>query len=515
MSENTGLIVQETPSAIDEIEEISIPEDNDTLRNIILDDNSLPSAVDYIVSGATPEQQNRRMSLYIERAKELDIFDLNKTCENRLIAELASRGLVSNKFNFNYDNTGVLTERNMKHALTMLQIKARFNVISHKLEVTGKSFSVYGKGNHADKAATKLEDILSLSLKKCTVERIERLLQIIGAENRYNPILEKINATQWDGKDRITELYGMIGIPAADWLSKALIKKWLMQAYCGLHNELPEPIPLDAVLVLSGNQGYGKTRLLEKLFLGTEYFGEGVHYSPDDKDMLIQATSKWGAELAEIDHNLRPKDIPKLKSFISSRKDEYRVPYGRASVEHPRITTFCATTNPKPNDGYLADETGNRRWWTVPFNNKLDIGSKQFKDFDVLQLWSQISSIVENERKTRDCDYKAILKLTPEESDELDKRNKMYMSSLKGEQEVRDILGRYESHPECYELVDVTHFIESHKSELGKYSASDIGKVLAKIGIEQKRVKNSRCYNLPMKNPDNISMSKRATSSYK
>ena len=282
-----------------------------------------------------------------------------------------------------------------------------------------------------------------------------------------------------------------------------IFKKWLMQCYCGLHNDPENPFSLDNVLVFVGKQGKGKTRLLEKLSLSRKYFGEGAAMDPRDKDSVIQITSCWITELGEIGSTMK-KEINALKAFISNATDKYRPPYGRGQVIYPRTTSFCGTTN---DIDYLIDETGNRRFATVQLQDDkvIDVKSKEFKEFNTLQLWAQIAAIVNDEIKAGGS-YASVFRLNDEESAELEQRNTQHTKQLKGEQEVIDILSAANNNPPfiitVYKYITVTEF-KNHYSELKNYSSVQIGKVLKKLGIEPKFIKSygqtNKTYNLPLR----------------
>ena len=55
-----------------------------------------------------------------------------------------------------------------------------------------------------------------------------------------------------------------------------------------------------------------------------------------------------------------------LKSFITRPEDRIRQPYARIDTRSPRRTSFCATVNPRR---FLRDDTGSRRFWTVPLEH--------------------------------------------------------------------------------------------------------------------------------------------------
>ena len=79
------------------------------------------------------------------------------------------------------------------------------------------------------------------------------------------------------------------------------------------------------------------------------------------KDRAQDLCAKWIIELAELSA-LKRGDIERVKAFMSRSVDHYRPSYGRRSQDFPRQCVFAGTTNA---DAYLADETGNRRFWPV------------------------------------------------------------------------------------------------------------------------------------------------------
>ncbi len=393
---------------------------------------------------------------------------------------------------YDSDGTGELTIANLTAYFRAKEITARYDVVAHNIEIKG--FSGENSDHIKETAPALIYDELHFSLKKCTMEKIGQFINVIATRNKYNPILEKISGTKWDGTDRLDEIYNIFGIDESDKLSRTIIRKWLMQCICGLHNNMENPFSLDIVLIFHGAQGIGKTRFLEKLSLSTAYFGEGRTYDPRNKDSQIECTSKWICELGEIGSTMK-KDIDSLKAFLTSSTDEYRLPYGKTALRYARMTSFCGTTNDRQ---FLIDETGNRRFATIdiPDGTVIDY-DKQVKPFDSLQLWAQISEMVEALIAVNNGSYASCFRLTREELDELNRRNSEHLKPLKGEQEVSDILSELEETGQGYkveeEYMTVSQFIEQNPA-LKKYTAQQISKVLDKFGYKtiQKRIEGNR-----------------------
>ena len=356
----------------------------------------------------------------------------------------------------------------------------KYNQITHNFEFFG-----FDEGESKEHLAENVPTILYDELKKLytrvTKQIIMDYITRYATRHKYNPVLNAIKSVKWDGKDRVGQIYNIFRIPTdteAGIYSRTFIFKWLQQCVCGLFNDIDDPFSLDIILVFQGKQGIGKTRFFEKLALHSKFFGEGICLDPRDKDSVIQATSKWISELGEIGSTMK-KDMDSVKAFLTKSTDEYRTPYGKASLHYPRMTSFVGTVN---DDQFLIDQTGNRRFVTIPLAPDLVIDyNTQIKPFEALQLWAQIYYIV------KDKDKSSCFRLTEEEKSYLDKRNSAFVKPMKGEYEVLDILEEEQTPQKGYictfKEMTVSQFIRRHGL---KYDARTIGKVLKKYGYEPK-----------------------------
>ncbi len=360
----------------------------------------------------------------------------------------------------------------------------KYNQITHNFEFYG-----FDKGESQEHLAENVPSILRDKLKEDfnSVSRQDTIDYITryATRHKFNPVLNAIKAVKWDGKDRIEEIYTIFRIPPENTeegkYSRIYIKKWLMQTCCALFNVIECPFSLDIILVFKGRQGIGKTRFFEKLALKSQFFGEGICLDPRDKDSVMQATSKWISELGEIGSTMR-KDMDSVKAFLTKSTDEYRTPYGKASLHYPRMTSFVGTVN---DDEFLIDQTGNRRFATIPLPADLVIDYEtQIKPFNALQLWSQVYELI------KDKDKASCFRLTEDEKRQLEKRNSAFVKPMKAECEVLDILEEQQTQEQGYictfKEMTVLQFIQLHSL---KYDANVVGKVLKKYGYEAKRKK--------------------------
>ncbi len=372
----------------------------------------------------------------------------------------------------------------------------RYNQITHNFEFFGFDDGE-SKEHFAENVPTILQDQLEKIYTHVTKQKVIDYITRYATRHKYNPILNAIKAVKWDGIDRVNQIYDIFKIPVTEEgiYSRTFIFKWLKQCVCGLFNDIENPFSLDIILVFQGKQGIGKTRFFEMLALNSKFFGEGICLDPRDKDSIIQATSKWISELGELGSTMK-KDMDSVKAFLTKSTDEYRTPYGKASLHYPRMTSFVGTVN---DEQFLIDQTGNRRFVTIPLAPDLVIDyNTQIKSFDALQLWSQIYNIVKDEDKT------SCFRLSEDEKKYLEKRNSAFIKPMKGECEVLDILEEQQTPEQGYictfKEMTVLQFIQLHNL---KYDAGIIGKVLKKYGYESKKKKVngivSRVLTLPYK----------------
>jgi hypothetical protein len=357
-------------------------------------------------------------------------------------------------------------------------IRTKYNETTRKINVIGlDDDDIYA----VEGLPVQIYNELNLQYKKCSVGIVQDYLRYITLKNAYNPVLELIESNAWDGKDRFTELLRIMRIPDDDILSHTLIYKWLWQNLSLLRNNRGN-YGADGLLVLRGGQGIGKTTFARKIALKDEWFKEGLDLDTRNKDTVLRAISCWIGELGEIESTFK-SDISSLKAFITRAKDNERMPYGRAAEDIPRRTSFIGTCS---SDEYLVDETGNRRFWTVPVDERMDL--EALKDLDMLQLYLQIDESAKNNIQG--------FRLTPEENKTLAERNSRHEKPIKAEYEVRDILFRGEKENLVYEEMTITEFKELYPV-LKIYGVNQISTALKKCGkITQSKKKDSKTYRL-------------------
>lgn len=205
----------------------------------------------------------------------------------------------------------------------------------------------------------------------------------VAKENAINPPREYLGRLAWDGKGRLdTWLPYYLGADEQPAEYLALVgSKWLI----GAVSRVFEPgRKFDSVLILEGTQGLGKSMALRSLatFHGQDFFLDSVG-DIRSKDTLMTMQGKLIVEIAEL-ASFRKSENEEIKAFIARQIDEYRPPYGRTVVRRPRYFVLAGSTN-ELDDGYLTDDTGNRRYWPVKCKS-IDATSVER---DAEQLWAE------------------------------------------------------------------------------------------------------------------------------
>lgn len=274
-----------------------------------------------------------------------------------------------------------LSVKIMELVLDELGISIRYNTLSHTADIYGIPES-YSRENAVNTIPVFLKDELNArQIKGVNKGAIDDALNNIADIYRFNPVEEYLEDVEWDGRDRLSELFEIVNVHEKKYL--IYFTKWLIQTVALGLNQLEYSIGAEGVLVLQGDQGIAKT-LVFRILTPRGWFVEGASLDMRVKDTLINALSGWITELGELDSTLN-REQSALKAFVTMTYDRIRLPYARSAVLNPRRTSFCGTVNPEK---FLRDETGSRRFWTVPID-KID---KQrlisLTDEWVHQLWA-------------------------------------------------------------------------------------------------------------------------------
>lgn len=187
---------------------------------------------------------------------------------------------------------------------------------------------------------------------------IDDALQEVMNLNKFHPVRDYLTSTTWDEVQRAESLFiDYLGAEDSPY-TRAVTRKWLVGAVARV---MQPGVKFDTAIVLYGEQGLGKSLILERL--GGAWFNNTVQ-DIKTKDALEQIQGSWIIELAELAPTYK-NDNEVVKAFLSRTNDRFRAPYGRRTEEYPRQCVFAGSTN---NLLFLKDRTGNRRFWPLTGN---------------------------------------------------------------------------------------------------------------------------------------------------
>lgn len=182
----------------------------------------------------------------------------------------------------------------------------------------------------------------------------------------------------WDKTRRLdTWLSVYLGAPLNDF-TKAVSRISLLAGVARIY----EPgTKHDAIIVLEGAEGKGKSSALRALAMQDEWFSDQTILGADDRTQQELLGGKLIYEIAEL-HGLATTQIEKIKAFCSRQFDRARPAYGRGVEERGRTCIIYATTN---DATYLISGSGHRRIWPIQTGEiQLTLLRK-----DVDQLWGE------------------------------------------------------------------------------------------------------------------------------
>lgn len=276
------------------------------------------------------------------------------------------------------------TIENTEYLLAGYGIKVRFNLMSRHIEIDIPGEEIVAEDDAENVAMTQIISLHALNGIAAT-----QVVPYVGALSRkfqFHPVRDWVESKPWDGRSRLQELYETLRVaPEHEDYRNAIMRRWLLSGVAAAFSTDADS-RYEGCLILTGAQGLGKTSWLRSLVQpGLGAFRDGLLLDPDNKDSMRIATTAWLVELGEVDATFRKADIAKLKAFLSKPQDIYRDAYARKESVIKRRTFYGATVN---DSKFLVDETGNRRWWTIPV---LSINWEH--DVDRQQVWAELLEI--------------------------------------------------------------------------------------------------------------------------
>lgn len=206
---------------------------------------------------------------------------------------------------------------------------------------------------------TDFNNIMLRMEKKYGITRdknIKRAIDIVGNNNHYHPIVDKLESLEWDGKERLRHLFPRyLGLPESDYTYEAT-RLMMMGA---VHRVFYPGIKFEYMICLVGGQGVGKSSFFSLLAMENEWFSDDIR-KLDDENVYRKMQGHWIIEMAEMLATCNARSVQEIKSFLSRQSETYKVPYETHPEDRPGQCIFVGTSN---NADFLPfDRSGNRRF---------------------------------------------------------------------------------------------------------------------------------------------------------
>ncbi len=272
------------------------------------------------------------------------------------------------------------THVNLKWLLDQFDAVIRNNQMKRQWEVAIPGHFIFDED--AENSAIELAKYLA-TINMMPIKSIGNHIKTLAEMDSYHPVVDAVKAKAWDGIARVQEFIDTL--PTVDKeMTRIIVRTWMVSCIAAIFS--PRGFVAHGVLVLQGGQGIGKTGWIKSLDpIDCGAVKEAAQLDPTNKDDVLSAMKHWIVELGELDSTFR-KDIARLKSFITAASDHIRNPYAYKASHYYRRTVFAGSVN---TETYLVDDTGNRRWWTIPLirNIRFDHG------LDMQQIWAEIYAL--------------------------------------------------------------------------------------------------------------------------
>ena len=210
-------------------------------------------------------------------------------------------------------------------------------------------------------------------------EKMKAAVYRLCLGHAFNPVCYYLDRLEFDGQSRL-DIWLTKYLGAADGpLNRAIGRKVLIAA---VRRARVPGTKFDQIMVLEGPQRSGKSSAIK--ILAGDFFSDAEIIGQSGREVMELCGGVWLYEISELE-GLGKRDVSHVKAFCSRTHDKARPAYGYAPVERGRTCIFIGTTN---SDNYLADETGNRRFWPVAATT-IDLDALA-RDRD--QLWAEAAA---------------------------------------------------------------------------------------------------------------------------
>ena len=239
----------------------------------------------------------------------------------------------------------------------------KYNELTQKIEVSGAWWKRSGANLSQvdeDNIRLYLETVYGLASEK----GVTRAINLISHQEPYHPIRDVLNAFEWDGVERIADLFPKyLGAEKSAYTAEAT-KLFMLGA---IERIFCPGCKFDLIICLvEDKQGGGKSTMARFLAVNDEWFSDDIRNIEDD-NVYRKLAGHWIIEFSEMLATANARTVEAIKAFISRQKDVYKIPYDRYPQDFPRQCVFIGTTN--KIDFLPKDRSGGRRFIPISCNS--------------------------------------------------------------------------------------------------------------------------------------------------
>ncbi|MGZ2367513.1 VapE domain-containing protein, partial [Citrobacter freundii] len=202
------------------------------------------------------------------------------------------------------------------------------------------------------------------------VKTVEDFPLYIAQSNPYHPVSRWIGDGEWDGVQRVDEVFSCIPVePGKELLRNSLLRGLCLAAMSAL--EEGQVSNKYAPALFSRDNDHYKTALFRALFdVVPGAYNTATALNPLDKDSVRRVVRSWVTVFGEASSLFKKGDSEAIKEFLERDYDKWRPEYEKLDVIKARQTIFGCCCN---HDDYLTDPTMASRIPTLRLSGKIDI----------------------------------------------------------------------------------------------------------------------------------------------
>jgi predicted P-loop ATPase len=234
----------------------------------------------------------------------------------------------------------------------------------------------------SDDDYTRVRSVLEhIGFKPLKPEMVKAAVKLVAKEHAFDSAIDWLDSLEWDGVERIDTFFPtFFGVEDTPYTRAVGAYAWsTLAGRC-----LVPGVKADMAPVLIGLQAAGKTTAVEALApfddADESAFVE-INLTKKDEDIARSLRGKLVGEIAEL-RGLQSRDAESIKAWVSRRTEEWTPKYEEFGTRFARRLLLVGTGN---KDGFLDDETGERRWLPMRVGAVDVAGIRRERE----QLWAE------------------------------------------------------------------------------------------------------------------------------